>query len=118
MGTYALAKEIETFFIQKVEKYNEQRRIDSESIMQIHSFIGAERNLSEHTDAFWSAFTPAQAGKGSAVEFVRKKLKMNTEQIIVCVLNRIGVVIVILKPFLLFAFLFARTSFKIVWYAP
>merc|ERR1712129_567398 len=84
MGTYALAKEIETFFIQKVEKYNEQRRIDSESTMQIHSFIGAERNLSEHTDAFWSAFTPAQAGKGSAVEFVRKKLKMNTEQIIVC----------------------------------
>ena len=77
---HKLAKEIEAFYAQRVKEYNKE----SGEQMEIHSFLAIERYMKEHDDAFWSAMTPKNAGKGSAVEFLRKKLKMDREQMIVC----------------------------------
>ena len=78
-----LAKEIEQYFIFRVKQYNDENKDKSGFIpMEIHSFTCIERNIPDNDDAYWSAFTPERAGKGSAIEFLRKRLQLKESNII------------------------------------
>lgn len=78
-----LAKEIEQYYIKRVNEYNEENKNKSGfNRMEIHTFTCVERNLKDNDEAYWSAFTPEKAGKGSAIEFLRRRLHLQTNKII------------------------------------
>ena len=78
-----LAKEIEQYYIKRVKEYNVENKNKSGFIaMEIHSFTCIERNMKENDNAYWSAFTPEKAGKGSAIEFLRGRLHLKENDII------------------------------------
>ena len=78
-----LAKEIEQYYIRRVNEYNQSNKDKSGFIpMEIHSFTCIERNIADNNNAYWSAFTPQRAGKGSAIEFLRKRLHLKENDII------------------------------------
>ena len=72
------AKAVEQYFIRRVIEYNKEHPHEP---MMIHTFTCVERNIGDG-NAYWSAMTPEKAGKGSAVEFIRKRLGMQRERVI------------------------------------
>eukprot|EP01083_Nonionella_stella_P142957 443324_1 len=52
--------------------------------MVIHSFTCLERTMEQYNDAYWSVFTPERAGKGQAIEFLKRRLHLKESDIICC----------------------------------
>ena len=78
-----MAKQIEKYYIERVNEYNLENKDKYGFIpIEIHTFQCIERHLTNNTDAYWSTFTPSKAGKGSGVEFIRKRLGLNENDII------------------------------------
>ena len=72
------AKEMEQYFIRRVKEYNVEH---PDHPMMIHTFTCVER-VAGDGNWYWSAMTPERAGKGLAVEFLRKRLKADRDHVI------------------------------------
>eukprot|EP01084_Bolivina_argentea_P130687 230705_1 len=79
---HEMAKEIEQLFIKRVNEYNYKNKNKNGFVaMNIHTFTCVERYTH---NAYWSAFTPLKAGKGAAIEFLRKRLMVLNRNVICC----------------------------------
>eukprot|EP00483_Globobulimina_turgida_P009536 UN09555 len=58
--------------------------MNNEELMAVHTFtcIGKKVDSINNKHEFWSTMSPINAGKGAAVEFVRKQLGLNKAHII------------------------------------
>eukprot|EP01084_Bolivina_argentea_P130686 230704_1 len=74
------AKEVEQYYIERVNEYN---KLNEDNQMNVHTFtcIGRIDKTNTYRE-YWSTMTSENAGKGSAVEFLRKRLKLNEKDVI------------------------------------
>ena len=72
-----MATKVVKYYTERVREFNEGR----DNLMEVHTFtcIG---NIEKNE--VWATMTPSLAGKGAAVEFLRKRLHLNESDIICC----------------------------------
>eukprot|EP01084_Bolivina_argentea_P165054 286838_1 len=78
-----LAQQIEQYYVKRINEYNNSKR-NKQDYMYIHSFICMEKSMKDwnRNHRYWTVFTPERACKGSAIEFIRKRLKLKEREII------------------------------------
>ena len=76
------AREVTAYIARRVEEYNEEHRNEEGfELLEFHTFYANERSIE---NGYWGNATPKNAGKGMAVDFVRKRLGMERDQLICC----------------------------------
>eukprot|EP01084_Bolivina_argentea_P156136 272088_1 len=80
-----LAKAISEYYVQRIEEYNTQNMNETGFVrMKIHTFecIESKKYQNNGYTPYWSAFTTTNAGKGSAIEYLRKRLNLRKSDIV------------------------------------